>query len=243
MVRWLNRGVMAVVLLISAALVIHLHAAELAGSEDAPIVQRFLALDDPDPTDFRALRHLEARNEHFDKDAWMDVWTEADRQGFRYRIVGEGGSEYIRSKVFRASLETERKMWTEHTSERAALTLANYEFEHRGPQSDGLMSVGVKPRRKDLLLVVGSIFLNPDDGELVRLEGRMSKPPSFWTRRVDIVRWYRRIVGIRMPVALESTASVLVAGTSTLRITYEYETVNGQRVGTPQQRAAESEPR
>ena len=31
--------------------------------------------------------------------------------GFRYHIVCEDGSEYIRSKVFRASLETEREMW------------------------------------------------------------------------------------------------------------------------------------
>jgi hypothetical protein len=243
MVRELSRSAV-VVLVIFAALMIQIRAAGSPNAaEGTPILQRFLTLDDPDPTDFRALRHLEARNEHFDKDAWMDVWTEADRQGFRYRIVGEGGSEYIRSKVFRASLETERKMWADHTPDRAALTLANYEFAHRGTQPDGLTSIDVKPRRKDLLLVDGTIFLNPDDGELMRLEGRLSKAPSFWTRRVDIVRWYRRIVGIRMPVALESTASVLVAGKSTLRITYEYETVNGQRVGTPQLRAADSSPR
>ena len=38
----------------------------------------------------------------------MDVWTEADASGFRYRVVAEEGSDYIRSKVFRASLDTER---------------------------------------------------------------------------------------------------------------------------------------
>ena len=74
----------------------------------------------------------------------------------------------------------------------------------------------------------------------MRIEGRLSKPPSFWTRRVEIVRRYQRFAGVRMPVALESVASVLIAGRSTFRMSYEYETVNGQRVGAPTVRAAAS---
>ena len=100
------------------------------------------------------------------------------------------------------------------------------------------MTLTVKPRRKDILLVDGSIFLNPDDGELVRMEGRLSKSPSFWTRRVEIVRWYRRIAGFRMPTALESVANVRVAGLSTFRMSYDYETIDGQRVGDPQPRTS-----
>ena len=85
-----------------------------------------------------------------------------------------------------------------------------------------------------MLLVDGSIYLNPDDGELVRMEGQLSKTPSFWTRRVEIVRWYQRIAGFRMPTVLESVANVRIAGVSTFRMTYQYESINGQRVGTPQ---------
>jgi hypothetical protein len=202
------------------------------------VLQRFLALDDPSPSEYRALRHLDASNDKFEKSAWMDVWTEAGRDGvFRYRVVCEGGSEYIRSRVFLASLETERKVWASGAPDRAALTAENYVFEDRGERSDGLAGLTVKPRRKDLLLVEGSIFLRPVDGELMRMEGRLTKSPSFWTRRVEIVRWYRRFAGIRMPVALESTANVLVAGRSTFRMTYDYETVNGQHISTPQPRA------
>jgi hypothetical protein len=205
-------------------------------SSTSAVMQRFFALDDPTPTQYRALRHLEARNEKFEKSAWMDVWTEGDASGFRYAIVSEDGSEYIRSKVFRATLDTERKMWASGAPDKAALTPANYVFEERGAQPDGLTSLVVKPRRKDVLLVDGSIFLNPDDGDLVRMEGRLSKAPSFWTRRVEIVRWYQRIAGFRMPMALETVANVVVAGTSTFRMSYEYETINGQRVGNPQPR-------
>jgi len=220
----LIRSVLAVAFAIIVAVPLHLRAGAPTGSID-----RFLAIDDPDPWQFRALRHLEARNEHFDKSASMDVWTEGDASGFRYRIVAEDGSEYIRSRVFRQTLETERAMWASGAPAHAALTLDNYAFEDRGVQPDGSMSLFVKPRRKDVLLVEGSIFLSPEDGDLIRMEGRLSKTPSFWTRQVQITRWYKRFAGIRMPTALESTASVRVAGQSTFRMTYQYESVNDMR--------------
>ena len=206
-------------------------------SPSPSILQRFLSLRDPTPSQFRALRHLEARNDRFEKSASMDVWTEGDRSGFRYHIVGEEGSDYIRSHVFRATLETERNVWASGAPDNACLTPDNYTFEERlGARPDGLVALIVKPRRNEILLVDGSIFLNPDDGELVRMEGRLSKSPSFWTRHVQIVRWYRRFVGFRMPVALETVANVRVAGVSTFRMSYEYESINEQQVGRPQPR-------
>jgi hypothetical protein len=166
----------------------------------------------------------------------MDVWTEGDANGFRYTIVSEDGSDYIRSKVFRATLDLERKVWAAGGSDQA-LTPANYVFEDRGAHPDGLSVLALTPRRKDVMLVDGSIYLNPEDGELVRVEGRLAKAPSFWTRRVEIVRWYRRIAGFRVPTSLESVANVRVAGHSTFRMSYEYETINGRHVGNPQPRS------
>jgi len=242
MVRGLCRGLL--VPLVAALLVIDARATgptKPAGSPGAPILQRFLTIHDPDPTDFRVMRHVDARSERFGQSAWMDVWTEADRNGFRYRIAAEGGSEYIRAKVFRATLETERKMWADGSPARAALTLANYVFDNPGAQPDGLVSLSIEPRRKDDLLVAGTIFLDPDDGDLVRLEGRLVKAPSFWTRKVEIVRRYRRFAGVRMPVTLESVAHILIAGKSTFRVTYDYESVNGQRFGSPKARPQQAD--
>ena len=72
----------------------------------------------------------------------------------------------------------------------------------------------------------------------MRIEGRLTKTPSFWTRRVEVVRHYERINGIHVPVAIESIANVLVAGRSTFKMIYEYETINDGRVGSPQPRLA-----
>ena len=43
------------------------------------------------------------------------------------------------------------------------------------------------PRRKERILVSGSMSLQPSDGGLVRLQGRLAKSPSFWIKNVDIV--------------------------------------------------------
>ena len=105
--------------------------------------------------------------------------------------------------------------------------------------ADGLASLAITPRRKDVLLIDGWVFVKQDDGDLVRIEGRLSKVPSLWTRHVEIVRRYGRIDGVHVPMEIESVAQVLIAGRSTFRMTYEYESINGQRVGNPQPRAQE----
>jgi hypothetical protein len=201
------------------------------------ILERFLSLDDAAPKRYRALRRLDARNGRH-RAAWMDVWTEGDEVGgFRYSVVGEGGSAYIRTKIFRASLESEKKLYASDEIDRAAVTPENYLFGE-ADASGGLSALEVTPRRKDVLLVDGAIFLNPDDGDLVRIEGRLSKAPSFWIRHVDIVRSFRRVAGARVPVSLEAVANIRFAGKAVLRMSYDYAMVNGHIVGDPQPRTA-----
>jgi len=221
-------------IVLAAALAAIVAAPGVCSADDQPLVRKVLARVEPPPDQYRALRRLEAVNDHFHQRATMVVWTEADRAGgFRYQIVSEDGSNYIRSHVFRAALAAEAKMWASSEPQHAALSTDNYLFEERGVEPDGLASLVVKPRRRDILLVDGTIFVVHNDGDLVRIEGRLSKTPSFWTRKVEVVRQYQRIDGVHVPVSLESVAQVLIAGRSTFRMTYEYETINGRRVGAP----------
>jgi hypothetical protein len=218
------------------------HFAAIAAVNEAArpqVLERFLSGDKAAPS-YRALRHLDARSEQLESTAWMDVWTEADASGFRYQVVSQSGSGYIRSRVFTAALEAERRISATGTAHLVAITPDNYVFDDRGAEPSGLAWVGLTPRRKELMLVQGSIFLRPEDGDLVRIQGSLAKPPSFWIRHVDIDRRYERIGGVRMPVSLQSVARVLVAGTSTFTVTYQYETVNGRHVGSPVPRPSSS---
>lgn len=164
----------------------------------------------------------------------MDVWTEYDHaSGFRYQVVSEGGNGYVRSRVLRAALDGEQKMWAAREPQRASLTQENYTFEAQIAAVEGLAAVEIRPRRKDVLLIDGRIYVQAEDGELRRIEGRLSKAPSIWTRHVEITRQYERIGGVRVPIAMESVAHVLIAGRSTFKMTYQYETINGRHVGDP----------
>jgi len=211
-------------------------------SAQQTVLQRFLARAEEPPVEYRALRRLEAQNPKFKQSAWMQAWTEYDHvNGFQYQIVDEGGSGYIRNKVLRAALDGERKIWADHEPQKSSFNHDNYMFDDGASAPDGLATVGVRPKRKDVLLVEGALFVQPNDGELSRIEGKLSKTPSFWTRRVDVVRRYERKAGVRVPVAIESVAQVLIAGRSTFKMTYEYQTIIGQHVGDPEVRSTKSE--
>ena len=192
-------------------------------------IDRFLA-NAPRQPDYRGTRHLEADNGN--RHGWLDVTTEYARgTGFRYQITAEGGgSEYIRKKVLKAVLDGERGVVAAGEDTRSTLARANYNFQSNGLDSDGLARVLISPRRKERALVAGVMFLRPDQGELVRVEGRLAKNPSFWVRNVDIVRKYERIGGVVVPVSMDSKAHIRFLGAATFRMTYRYSEINGQPV-------------
>lgn len=230
----------AVAALMSAAvLAVDLPAQTPSSPTSSSAIDRFLARDDQGPKQYRALRRMEAKNQHFGASAWMDAWTEADEAGsFRFDVAGKGGSGYIQKRVFLAALEGEQKMQRDGDPKRAQLDRTNYDFTHEGVAED-LVRLAIAPKRKDVLLVAGWVFARPEDGDLMRIEGRLSKNPSFWTRRVEIVRRYGRLGGAHVPLEITSVAQIFIAGRSTFRMTYDYETINGVRVGSPQARSEE----
>ena len=191
-------------------------------------MRQFLEQDDTQHP-YRAVRRLEA--ESGSRRGWLEAVTEYSVEGaFSYQVTAEGGSSLVRSKVLRAVLEGEREVIAQGEAARASLALANYAFQPNGVDDDGLANILLSPKRKERALLLGTMFLHPDEGDLVRLQGRLAKNPSFWVTNVEIVRSYKRIEGVVMPVTLESTAHVRIFGPSSLRMTYVYSEVDGHRV-------------
>jgi hypothetical protein len=191
-------------------------------------IRQFLAQDGTQRP-YRAVRQLEA--ESGTRKGWLEAVTEySPAAGFQYRISAESGSEYIRGKVLKAVLDRERDVIARGETSRSSLALANYTFQPNGVDAEGLANVLLSPRRNEAALVSGTMFLNPTGGDLVRLEGRLAKSPSFWIKNVDIVRTYERIHGVVVPVALETRAQVRFHGDATLRMTYVYMEIDGRPV-------------
>jgi hypothetical protein len=209
-----------------------------AGAAAMPVerpADPFLAVREQPLTQYRAYRRMHARSEHFGQEAWLEAWTELDERGFRFNVVSETGSDYIRNRVLKVVLKREQELVADGGCRRSELTPDNYEFQD-APHGDGERYVILKPKRKDVMLVDGRMVLSLDGRELLRVEGRLSKSPSFWTSLVNIIRHYARLDGVRVPIATESTAKVRFAGVSQLDIHYEYQTINGRPVSTAAQR-------
>ncbi len=202
-----------------------------APSDDGQIIARYLERDDNPPVEYRALRHLTARNERFHAEASVTAWTRLEAGGtFSYEVISSTGSGLIRSRVLEQALQAEADISRRGEPGRLALRPQNYDFV--GVESVGAdtQRLRIEPKRRDILLVKGSLLVRASDAELLRLEGRLSKNPSFWTRSVDVIWCYQRINEVRVPVRVESTAKIRIAGSSHFVMTYEYETINGRPV-------------
>lgn len=221
--------------MLAVALLGALASLGLSRAADAPTptsetVARFLEAGRPALTAYRARRHLEASTRGGALSAQLDAWTDLTSEGtFTFEIIQESGSDLIRGHVLRAALlEEQRNRSAAHLAE-SALTLANYDFRvDETKAEDELVRIGLSPRRKSRMLIVGAAFARGDDVDLVRVEGILSKRPSVWTRKVHVMRRYARIDGVRVPVEMQSRADVLLAGDSSFSMTYQYMTINGR---------------
>lgn len=181
---------------------------------------------------YAGLRIMSARNDRFRKEGWLEAAVAfRDSEGLTYRIIASGGSDYVVRQVLEPALAGEADLWRRGEAQRSGLTEANYAFTGApDDEGDGEARISVTPRRRHHLLVFGTLHLSAG-GDLLRVEGRLSRSPSFWTSRVDIVRMYRRIGDVRVPIELHTTAHVRIAGPSQMQVQYLYSAINGLPVG------------
>lgn len=195
------------------------------------VVDKFLAQAAESLVSYEARRQLSVVARGGKMQAQLTATTSLDAEGnFEYQVLEESGSTFLRSRVLHPILEAEQQAKRRSKGTHGALTTANYMFTVAEMTPEGLLRVGIRPKRKDDLLIDGSILLTCADSDLVRLEGLLVKRPSFWTRRVRIVRDYGRIGGVRVPLSTGSTADVLFAGQSNFTMTYDYTSINGVRL-------------
>ncbi len=204
--------------------------ADSRSSADWPrVLERASAAGHPPP--YRALRRLEAGTPGSGRQGWLEAWTElTPARGFRYDVIAEGGSEYVRNKVLRGVLNGEQKLLARGEALRAAFVAANYAFEDGGATDAGLQRILLKPVRKGAGIVVGSVVIDPVDGRLVQVQGRLVKNPSFWVRNADVVWKFERFGEATVPVEVSTTARVRMFGESTFTMTYEYVSMEGREI-------------
>lgn len=230
----------------TAALLLSLSMNIVAGDREPrelggrAVIERFLSREDTPLREYRARRTLRAESPRLGARATLEAVTELTADGtFNYQVVREEGSGSVRTRVLHAVLRDEKRTLEEGDPKESRLSTENYRFTFGAstaallleatPAEPGELLIGITPRRRDVRLVDGKIAVD-ESGDLLRVEGRLAKNPSFWTSRVEVVRRYARIAGVRVPVSTTSVAQVKIAGKSEFEMTYKYESINGEPV-------------
>jgi hypothetical protein len=203
-----------------------------AAEVEARTLARFQARDDEPVRSFRGHRRMRA--EGVGRRAALDVLVELDPEsGFRWTIEAESGSKLVGDKAFRSLLEEEAAVRGTAGPDGGALTSENYDLSTDGRETGGLVRLRAVPRRRDRRLLDGIVVVTANDADIVRVEGRLARNPSFWLTRVDLVRRFRRLNGHRVVVRVESVAHIRFLGDVRLTVDFDYETIDGDPIRSP----------
>ena len=173
-------------------------------------------------TSFRTY-HLESHG-LLSKKAEMIVRADYHRPNKKeFTILSESGSGGVRNRVFRRLLNTELESMDSEARQQTAITRENYRFElesYNRTEGDSHYILSVQPKRQSQLLFVGRIWVDADDFVVTRIEGEPAVNPSWWTRKTEFRRMYKRVGQVWLPESNYSVTKVRIFGTAVLTITY-----------------------
>jgi hypothetical protein len=201
-----------------------------ASSKLATILNRLQAHEEWQKShlvEYEVRRKFHAANPRFKQDSLLEVKTVFRRPGtLESEVVRSEGSQLIRVRVFDKILEAEKE--ANRAKQELTITPANYNFALIGTQDCNgrpCYNLRITPKHKSKYAINGQIWVDAEDGAMVRLLGSPAQRPSFWTLNTRIERQYRRIDGVWLCVDMESTSDIFIAGPSTLKVDYDYSDV------------------
>lgn len=134
-----------------------------------------------------------------------------------YKIVEAKGSDRG-EKVVRKILDHESEAEKTDTPP-TALVRQNYDFQLLGQEAfQGVRCfvLGLHPKRKDPSLIEGRAWIDPNTFLVRKVEGEMSKSPSWWVKDVRLTVMFGEIDGIWTQTATTAVANVRVVGRYTV---------------------------
>ena len=133
-----------------------------------------------------------------------------------YRIDKVEGNERGKMVVQRV-LNGEAAAASDHPS--AAISRANYDFSLQGADVvDGRLCwiLGLRPKRDEKSLIVGSAWVDQETYRVHRVEGDMAKSPSWWVKRVHTTATFEDVQGLWLQTGTRAVADVRIIGRHTL---------------------------
>ena len=139
-----------------------------------------------------------------------------------YRMLGFNGDNSVKKEVIARYLAAEVQS---QTGPNIAITPENYKFKYKGEgQQDGRPAylLSIVPRKKQVGLFKGELWLDQATYMPVREAGRFVKTPSVFMKKMEFVRIYDIHDGISIPSQVNSSVSTRLFGPVQLSIHFTH---------------------
>ena len=138
-----------------------------------------------------------------------------------YRALGFSGDTSVKKDVIARYLTAE--VQAQGNGQDLSITPANYKFKYKGLQNRNGQDIyvfNVSPRKKEVGLFKGEIWLDKATCMPVREAGRFVKNPSIFFKKTEFVRTYRMQNGISVPKHIDSVVQTRIVGPVELSIDF-----------------------
>jgi hypothetical protein len=139
-----------------------------------------------------------------------------------YDALRFDGDNTVKKEVIARYLSTETQA-SEAPNPKIAINESNYKFKLKGLQTKEGRTVYVmelNPRRKEVGLFKGEVWMDPETFLTLREAGRFVKSPSVFIKKVEFVRNYEIRDGVSVPMNMSSFADTRIVGRTELNVTY-----------------------
>ena len=137
-----------------------------------------------------------------------------------YKALGFSGDSTVKQEVIARYLEAESEA-RENGS--IAISPQNYKFRLKATMerdSQKIFIFQLTPKRKEIGLFKGELWLDGDTGMPVREAGEFVKSPSVFLKKVAFVRDYEIRDGVSYPSSIQSTVDTRLIGKAELSILF-----------------------
>jgi hypothetical protein len=142
--------------------------------------------------------------------------------GKNFSIVSESGSELMR-RVLEVILDNERRLTRPANRSGAVIAPGNYEMSVKeSAMVDGrnCVAVAIKPRRPSEFVMNGTVWVDAEDGSIVRLEGITARSPSIFSGASQVFRQYTMINGFPVATHARAVSNSWLVGQTVITIDY-----------------------
>jgi len=194
-------------------------------ASDSVILQRYLTASETQKLSLRGMRSdvdISAKLPKLKKEGSMHALRNISKVGqVTYHALGFSGDNTIKKDVIARYLTAE--VQAQGSGQDLSITPANYKFKFRGlMDGDGkqVYVFNVAPRKKEVGLFKGEVWLDPTTCMPLREQGRFVKNPSIFFKKMEFVRIYELHDGISRPLHIDSVVQTRIVGPVELSINF-----------------------